>query len=64
MRPWRVRLAARRSRIQWAFLAVVLAVSILAATLLATLYLLSAATETFAARAALTMIELRRRLRA
>jgi hypothetical protein len=33
---------------------VVLAVSVLAATLLATLYLLSAATETFAARAALT----------
>ena len=54
MRPWRVRLAVRRSRIQWAFLAVVLAVSILAATLLSTLYLLSAATETFAARAALT----------
>lgn len=54
MRPWRVRLALRRSRIQWAFLAVVLAVSVLAATLLATLYLLSAATETFAARAALT----------
>ncbi|MGC4175579.1 ABC transporter permease [Demequina sp.] len=54
MRPWRVRLAVRRSRVQWAFLAVVLAVSVLAATLLATLYLLAAATETFAARTALT----------
>jgi len=43
----------RRSRIQWAFLAVVLAVSVLASTLLATLYLLAAATETTAARAAL-----------
>jgi len=49
-----VRLAVRRSRIQWAFLAVVLAVSVLAATLLSTLYLLAAATETFAARTALT----------
>ena len=49
-----MRLAVRRSRIQWAFLAVVLAVSVLAATLLGTLYLLSGATETFAARSALT----------
>ena len=53
MRPWRIRLALRRSRVQWAFLAVVLAVSVLAATLLGTLFLLSVATETFAARAAL-----------
>lgn len=43
----------RRSRIQWALIAVVLTVSILAATLLSTLYLLSASTETLAARTAL-----------
>src|SRR6478735_3427202 len=54
MRPWRVRLAMRRSRIQWAFIAVVLISAIVSATLLSTLYLLSQATETFAARAALT----------
>jgi hypothetical protein len=53
MRPWRVRLAARRSRVQWALLAVVLLVSISSATLLGTLHLLSVATETFAARSAL-----------
>lgn len=56
VRPWRIRLAMRRSRIQWALLSVVLAVSVLSATLLATLYLLSVATETFAARAALTNV--------
>jgi hypothetical protein len=54
VRPWRVRLAVRRSRIQWAFLAVVLAVSVLSATLLSTLFLLASATQTFAARTALT----------
>lgn len=53
MRPWRVRLAARRSRVQWALLAVVLLVSVSSATLLGTLHLLSVATETFAAQAAL-----------
>ena len=50
-------MALRRSRIQWALLCVVLAVSILSATLLATLYLLSVATETFAVRAALTDVD-------
>ncbi|GIG55367.1 FtsX-like permease family protein [Demequina activiva] len=54
MRPWRTRLALRRSRVQWALLSVVLLVATLASTLLATLYLLAVATETFAARAALT----------
>jgi hypothetical protein len=53
VRPWRLRLTLRRSRIQWALLSVVLLVSILSATLLATLFLLSTSTETFAARAAL-----------
>ena len=53
MRPWPIRLALRRSRTQWAFLATVIAVSVLAATLLATLFLLSAATATVAARASL-----------
>jgi hypothetical protein len=43
--------------VQWALLSVVLLVSALSATLLATLYLLSTATETFAARAALTDAE-------
>src|SRR6187402_2568401 len=56
MRPWRVRLAARRSRVQWALLAVVLLVSITSATLLGTLHLLSVATETFAARSALDAV--------
>jgi hypothetical protein len=49
-----VRLAARRSRVQWALLAVVLLVSISSATLLGTLHLLAVATETFAARSALS----------
>lgn len=53
MRPWRLRLATRRSRVQWALLSVVLLVSVLSATLLGTLSLLSVATETFAARAAM-----------
>lgn len=52
MRPWRIRLAARRSRTQWALLSVVLLVSVLSATLLGALFYLTHATETFAARAA------------
>ena len=54
MRPWRTRLALRRSRVQSALLGVVLLVSLLSATLLTTLFLLADATETFAARASLT----------
>lgn len=53
MRPWRIRLAARRSRVQWALLGVVLLVSTLASTMLSSLFLLSSATERFAAREAL-----------
>lgn len=60
MRPWRLRLTARRSRVQWALLSVVLLVSTLAATLLGTLYLLTFATETFAARAATTSLDVER----
>lgn len=54
MKPWRVRLAVRRSRVQWALLCVVVLVSILSATMLASLFLLGSATERFAAREALT----------
>lgn len=54
MRPWRTRLALRRSRVQWALLSVVLLVALLASTLMATLFLLADATETFAARTTLT----------
>lgn len=54
MRPWRTRLALRRSRTQWALLSVVLLVALLASTLMATLFLLADATETFAARTTLT----------
>lgn len=54
MRPWRVRLAFRRSRVQWALLAVVLLVSTLSSTMLSSLFLLSTATERFAAREVLS----------
>lgn len=53
MAPWRWRLALRRARVQVPLLAIVLALSIISATLLSTLYLLDRATSTFAARAAL-----------
>ncbi len=53
MRPWRSRLAVRRTRVQWALVCVVILVAGLAATMLASLFLLSSATERFAARAAL-----------
>lgn len=53
MAPWRWRLALRRARVQAPLLAIVLALSILSATLLSTLYLLDRATTTFAARTAL-----------
>ena len=53
MRPWRIRLTVRRSRVQWALLSVVLLVSVLASTMLSSLFLLSSATERFAAREAL-----------
>ena len=53
MAPWRWRLALRRARVQAPLLAIVLALAILSATLMSTLYLLDRATTTFAARAAL-----------
>ena len=53
MAPWRWRLALRRAHVQAPLLAIVLALSILSATLLSTLYLLDRATTTFAARVAL-----------
>ncbi|MBN2176638.1 MAG: hypothetical protein JW722_03170 [Demequinaceae bacterium] len=54
MRPWRIRLTVRRSRVQWALLSIVLLVSVLSSTMLSSLFLLSSATERFAAREALT----------
>lgn len=53
MAPWGWRLALRRARVQAPLLAVVLLVSVVSATLLATLYLLDRATTTFATRSSL-----------
>lgn len=53
MAPWRWRLALRRARVQAPLLAIVLALSLISATLLSTLYLLDHSTRTLAARTAL-----------
>lgn len=61
MSPWRLRLALRRARVQFGLLAVVLLVSVVAATLVATLYLLDFTTTAHAANEGMATVPLAQR---